>query len=116
MKKVKRISIYLFLIVASLISLFPLLWMVVSMTNKSVDVTKGRLLPGTELFQNLQTLFETVDIATALVNSTIIAVVTTLGTLLIASLAGYGFEIYRLRSNDWVFDIFLCYVSIRIVS
>src|SRR5699024_818025 len=102
MKKAKRISIYLFLIVASFISLFPLLWMVVSMTNKSVDVTKGRLLPGTHFFQNMQTLFETVDISTALINSTIIAVVTTLGTLLIASLAGYGFEIYRSRRKEWL--------------
>src|SRR5699024_7205740 len=116
MKKVKRISIYLFLIVASHIRLFPLLWMVVSMTNKSVDVTKGRLLPGTELFQNFQTLFETVDIATALVNSTIIAVVTTLGTLLIASLAGYGFEIYRSRSKDWVFNILLVSMMIPFAS
>ena len=116
MKKAKRISIYLFLIVASFISLFPLLWMVVSMTNKSVDVTKGRLLPGTHFFQNMQTLFETVDISTALINSTIIAVVTTLGTLLIASLAGYGFEIYRSRMKDWVFNILLVSMMIPFAS
>lgn len=116
MKKAKRISVYLFLIVASLISIFPLLWMVVSMTNKSVDVTKGRLLPGTQLFQNLQTLFEKVDIVTALVNSTIIAVVTTFGTLLLASLAGYGFEIFRSRGKDWVFNILLVSMMIPFAS
>lgn len=107
MKKLKRVAIYIFLSVAAFISLFPLLWIVVSMTNKSVDVTKGRLLPGTHLFENLKELFETVDIVTALVNSTIIAVVTTLATLLIASLAGYGFEIYRSRGKEWVFNILM---------
>lgn len=107
MKKIKRIFIYTFLGGASLISIFPFLWMIVSMTNKSVDVTKGRLLPGTYLFENISVLFKTVDISTALINSTIIAVVTTVLTLLISSLAGYGFEIYRSKVKDWVFNILL---------
>ncbi|WP_405103850.1 carbohydrate ABC transporter permease [Oceanobacillus sp. FSL H7-0719] len=102
-----RSFVYLFLGGASLISIYPFLWMIVSMTNKSVDVTQGRLLPGTHLFENIKVLFETVDIATALLNSTIIAVITTILTLLISSLAGYGFEIYRSKGKDWVFNILL---------
>src|SRR5690625_3688192 len=81
--------------------------MIVSMTNKSVDVTMGRLLPGTHFFENLRKLFDTVEIGTALMNSTIIAVVTTLLTLIISSLAGYGFEIFRSKVTDWVFNILL---------
>ena len=107
MKKIKRILIYTFLGIASFISVFPFLWMIVSMTNKSVDVTKGRLLPGTYFFENIKALFETVDITTALINSSIIAVVTTVLTLFISSLAGYGFEIYRSKGKDWVFNILL---------
>ena len=38
---------YAFLILMSIISGFPLLWMVIAATNKSVDVTRGRLIPGT---------------------------------------------------------------------
>lgn len=107
MKKLKKIIVYVILSVVSLISIFPFLWMLVSMTNKSVDVTKGRLLPGSNFFENLTKLLETVDIVSALVNSSIIAVVTTLLTLLIASLAGYGFEMYRTRGKDIVFNILL---------
>lgn len=107
MKQIKRIATYTFLCIASLVSIFPFLWMIVSMTNKSVDVTKGRLLPGTHLFENIKVLFETVDIVTALINSGIIAVITTFLTLLIASLAGYGFEMYRSRGKDTVFNILL---------
>lgn len=107
MRNIKRIFVYLFLSVASLISLFPFLWMIVSMTNKSVDVTKGRLLPGTYLLENLKTLFETVDIVPALINSSIIAIITVFLTLLIASLAGYGFEMYRSPGKDLVFNILL---------
>ena len=107
MKKLKRVLTYLFLTGAAVISIFPFLWMIVSMTNKSVDVTKGRLLPGTHFVENITTLFETVDIVTALVNSAIIAIVSTFLTLLLASLAGYGFEMYRSPGKDRVFNILL---------
>ncbi|MBM7571936.1 carbohydrate ABC transporter permease [Aquibacillus albus] len=107
MKKLKRVATYLFLSIAALVSIFPFLWMLVSMTNKSVDVTAGRLLPGTHLFENLKVLFGQVDIASAMWNSTIIAVITTFLTLLIGSLAGYGFEIYRTRGKDMIFNILL---------
>ncbi|MFJ7934810.1 carbohydrate ABC transporter permease [Sporosarcina sp. NPDC096371] len=107
MIKLKRISTYLFLIIASIISIFPFFWMIVSSTNSSVDVTKGRLLPGSHLIENFKSLIEMVDIVPALTNSAIISVTTTILSLLIASLAGYGFEIYRSKSKDVVFNILL---------
>lgn len=90
-----------------MISLFPFLWMIVSSTNKSIDVTKGKLLPGNHLGENLANAFGTVDIVPALMNSAKIAVTTTLLALLIASLAGYGFEIFRSKAKDVVFSILL---------
>lgn len=107
MKKMKRVLTYSFLSIAAVISIFPFLWMIVSMTNKSVDVTQGRLIPGAHLIKNIMKLFETVDIVPALINSGIIAIITTFLTLLISSLAGYGFEIYRTRGKDTVFNILL---------
>lgn len=107
MKKFKRIFTYTFLSIAAIISIYPFFWMVVSSTNASVDVTRGRQLPGTHLIENLTNLFDQVNIATALTNSTIIAVLSTFLTLLIASLAGYGFEMYRSRGKDIVFNVLL---------
>ncbi|WP_313892310.1 carbohydrate ABC transporter permease [Psychrobacillus sp.] len=107
MKNIKRISTYLFLTCAAIISIFPFFWMIISATNKSVDVSKGRLLPGSHLIENFKSLIETVDIVTALTNSAIISVTTTVLSLIIASLAGYGFEIYRSKAKDIVFNILL---------
>ncbi|WP_440896510.1 carbohydrate ABC transporter permease [Amphibacillus sp. Q70] len=107
MKKLKRFLKYLFLTIVSFISIFPFIWMVVSMTNESIDVTRGRLLPGTYLFENIRNLFGSVNIVSALTNSAIIAVVTTILTLIVASVAGYGFEIYRSKGRDIVFNILL---------
>ncbi|MGB6406952.1 MAG: carbohydrate ABC transporter permease, partial [Planococcus donghaensis] len=56
---------------------------------------------------NMKTLFATVEIVPALTNSAIIAVITTILTLLLASLAGYGFEIHRSKGKDIVFTILL---------
>lgn len=107
MVKVRRLSLYLFLSLAAFISIFPFLWMIVSSTNASVDVTRGRLLPGLHLMDNLRNLLESVNILNAMKNSLIVSVSTTLLALLIASLAGYGFEIYRSRAKDIVFNILL---------
>ncbi len=107
MTKLKRIVIYGFLIIVSIISLFPFLWMLVSATNKSVDVTKGRLLPGSHFMENMQNLLDTTDLVPALLNSAKISITTTILSLIIASLAGYGFEIYRSKVKDAVFNILL---------
>lgn len=107
MRNVKRTLMYVFLSLASIVSIFPFLWMIISSTNKSVDVTQGRLLPGTELFANLRKVFDTVDLVPALLNSAKISITTTILALLIASLAGYGFEIYRSKAKDAVFSILL---------
>ncbi|MEH7246784.1 carbohydrate ABC transporter permease [Neobacillus niacini] len=107
MHNIKRTFIYIILSIFTIVSIFPFIWMIVSATNKSVDVTKGRLLPGTHLVENFQNLLNTVDLVPALTNSAIISITTTVLSLIIASLAGYGFEIYRSKAKDVVFTILL---------
>jgi len=107
MTNFKHVFSYLVLIIASIVSVFPFLWMIVSSTNKSVDVTQGRLLPGSHFLQNLHHLLASADLGTALLNSAKVSIATTLLGMLIASLAGYGFEIYKSKAKDIVFNILL---------
>ncbi|MFZ3591119.1 carbohydrate ABC transporter permease [Bacillus sp. DJP31] len=107
MLNIKGLFSYGVLIIASIISVFPFLWMIVSSTNKSVDVTKGRLLPGSHFVENFENLINTVDIVPALMNSAKISLSTTVLSLSIASLAGYGFEIFKSKTKDVVFNILL---------
>lgn len=58
MMKTKRAFTYAFLILVSFVSIFPFLWMLSSATNLSVDVTKGKLLPGSHLMDNMHNLLE----------------------------------------------------------
>ncbi|MFD2117604.1 carbohydrate ABC transporter permease [Paenibacillus yanchengensis] len=107
MAKLKRTVMYIFLSIAAIISIFPFFWMIVSMTNRSVDVTMGKLLPGKYLMENLDKAFNSVDLVPALLNSAKISLTTTILALIVASLAGYGFEIYRSKAKDIVFTILL---------
>ena len=105
--KAKRIFTYVFLSIVAFVSIFPFFWMLVSSTNASVDVTKGRLLPGSAFIDNFNKLIDSTNLVQALGNSAIISVVSTLLALFIGSMAGYGFEVYRTKSRDIVFNILL---------
>lgn len=93
--------------IISLFCLFPLVWMVIAATNKSVDVLSGSLVPGTYLLENWKALTSTYDIAPALWNSVKYSVVTTVVSLVVSSIAGYGFEIYHDKVKDSLFSVLM---------
>ena len=107
MTKLKRFLKYAFLIIVSLISVFPLLRMAVAATNQSVDVIRGKMLPGTYLIQNLKNLLAAQNVSGAMINSFKYSIILTLLALVICSLAGYGFEIYHDKGKDLVMSIIL---------
>ena len=99
---------YLLLSIAAFVSIFPFFWMIISATNKSVDVTRGKLTFGTEFIANLTNLLSSdLGFIRSLGNSAVIAVITTTLALLISSIAGYGFEIFRTPARDKVFTVLL---------
>ena len=52
----RLIPTYIFLIIVSFISVFPLYWMISAATNTSTDVSRGRILPGGYLATNFKNL------------------------------------------------------------
>ena len=116
MIKVRSACRYLFLIIASLISVFPLIWMAISATNTSVDVVAGRMIPGTYLVQNFKNLLASQDVAGAMINSFKYSVTLTILSLVVCSLAGYGFEIFHDRGKDTVMSILLLAMMVPFAS
>lgn len=98
---------YIFLIIVSIISVFPLYWMIVSGTNKSVDIIAGRMIPGTYLLENLRALLDTTILSTAMLNSIRNALVSTVLNVFVCSVAGYGFEKYRDKKKDGLMSVLL---------
>lgn len=98
---------YAFLTIAAICSLFPLYFMVVSATNTSADVSRSKLLPGGAFADNLDKLVTQQNLGAAMGYSTTYAVLTTVLSLLVCSVAGYGFEIYHSRNKDRLMGLLL---------
>ena len=106
-QKLQMAGVYAFLIFFSLISVFPLYWMAVSATNRSLDVIRGTLIPGTYLLRNWEALINAQNLGTAFWNSLRNATLLTIVSLLVCSMAGYGFEIYHSKAKDRLFGLIL---------
>ena len=107
--KAKTIFKYIFLSLASFISVFSFLFMLLGVTNKSIDISSGNLKLGGEFLTNLSNLFSNdLNFQRAFMNSLIIAVITTILALIISSIAGYGFEIYRTKRSEKIFNFISC--------
>lgn len=107
MRKIKKVLMYVFLIVATALSVFPMYYMFCGATNRSTEVLAGKLIPGAYLAENFRNLITNQNLGLALVNSFRNAVILTILSLIICSIAGYGFEIYHDKGKDIVMTILL---------
>ena len=106
-RKIKHFISYTILIIASLLSVFPLYYMLSGATNKSIDIVRGRLIPGGYLVENFRTLVANQNLGLAMFNSFRNAILITIISLLVCSIAGYGFEVYHDKGKDRLFSILL---------
>lgn len=103
MRKIRNLGKHIFLILFSFICIFPFYWMIVSATNESKDITMGKLSFGSALMKNISNAFANTDIVHAFLNSAFLAIVITVLSLLICSVAGYAFVIYSDKSKNILF-------------
>ena len=116
MTKVKTTISYVILVLASFLSAFPLYYMISGATNASIDIVRGKLIPGTHLLENYRTLIETQNLGLAMFNSFRNAIVITVISLLVCSIAGYGFEIYHDKGKDVLMNILLLAMMLPFVA
>ncbi|WP_427982854.1 carbohydrate ABC transporter permease [Agarivorans sp.] len=105
--RIQNISMHVFLLLMSLISLFPFYWMVVSSTNKTSDINMGKFTFGDQLLVNFNNLTSQVDLPLIFWNTSKIALLSTFATLAVCSIAGYAFEIYQSKNRDRVYAALL---------
>lgn len=108
-KRVKpgRVALYVGLVTASAFWLFPLVWAVSSSFKERSDIFAfpPRLLPQNPTLENYTTLFADHPFVRWFVFSTVIAVVATVITVLVCSLAGFGFAKYRFKFQSVLFNL-----------
>lgn len=112
LRALRDVPVYAVLLVASFVSVFPFYWLVVGTTNTSADIIRGKTTFGDQLFVNIQTFFDQVAVGRIFLNSAILAVVGTALTLVVSSMAGYAFEMFKSKSKEKLFAILLLMLSV----
>lgn len=87
---VGRFLIWIFLIATTFVTLFPLIMMITGSLKTNAELMSGnQILPQTWQFTNFRDAWEQTNFARFTWNSVFLSVVSTAGTLLVASMAAY---------------------------
>lgn len=81
--KINSILMHIFLVLMSIFSLFPFYWMVVSSTNSTSQINMGKFTFGDQLLVNFTNLTSQVDLALVFWNTSKIALISTVSTLVV---------------------------------
>ena len=107
---------YGLLLLAAFLSVFPFFWMLIGATNITADINTGKVTPGTALFDNIRAFVAQVDLPIVLWNSAKIAILGTAVTIIVSSIAGYGFEMFRSKLRDRIYTVILLTLMVPFAS
>lgn len=110
--KAKRIFGYaarvLLLLIITALFVYPFWWMLVNSLNTPAQVVgKPTLLPVSWRFENYAEIFRIQPFARHLLNSIEVALIGTVGNILLSALAGYGFARLRFPGRNLLFILLL---------
>lgn len=101
--------VHLFLIVSSLVMIFPFLWMVSTALKggNEIYMYPPRWLPSTLHWENFARAWRTVPFGRFYINSIVVTTVITVSQVFTASLAGYVFARLEFPGRDTIFYLYL---------
>lgn len=111
--RLQRMTLHVLLIIMSLITLFPLLWMVTSAFTPNELITQRafRFLPEDFTFANFEAASARYPIWWWLFNSVVTASLITLGKLVISLPAGYAFAKMQFQGRQFLFWVVIATMS-----
>lgn len=109
-KKVSKILIYALLIIGSVVSLMPLLWMIRSSLLSSAQIFQMPpiVFPNQPKWENYKEAFTILPFGNYFINSTIIAILVVTGTVVTSALCAYGLSRIQWKGRTLVFS---CIIS-----
>ncbi|KAF1301432.1 carbohydrate ABC transporter permease [Enterococcus saccharolyticus] len=107
---------YCSLFFISLLSIFPFYWMVVSTTNTTNQIAAGKLTVGNQLMNNIEQLFSAYDIPLIMWNSLKITILSVVLSLVVTSLAAFGFEKFQTKTSERIYSLLLIFMIVPLAS
>jgi lactose/L-arabinose transport system permease protein len=105
----RHAPVYGVLLIGSIVSLIPFLWMIIASTHRTSDLfgTPLPILPGGEILTNLARLQESVNFGRVMANSLGLAIVYTAFSSAVSMMAGYGLAKFRFRGRGMALGLIL---------
>ena len=112
-EKVSRVILtiftYLFILALALIVVFPFYWMIITSLKQNNEIRDSvqTFFPTIVMWSNYVHVFQVFDFTNYMFNTIVVAIFSTLGTLLTTILAAFAFARLKFAGRDAVFAIFL---------
>ena len=111
--RIKRVILYIALIILGLMCLLPFWLMMVNSTRSGVEITHSfSFLPGRSLKDNWKVLFDYVNLFLGLFNSFKVAVPATLLTAYFSAITAFGMAMYNWKGNNVLFRVIVVFMMI----
>jgi multiple sugar transport system permease protein len=113
----KKFALYVVMFLIIIVMVVPFLWML-STSLKSQEYilqTTPQLIPNPMTGESYIQLAERIDLFRTFFNSTIVALVTTIGQVLVSAMAAYAFARMQWRGRNVVFTLYLATMMIPAV-
>ncbi|UUU29505.1 carbohydrate ABC transporter permease [Streptomyces sp. CA-210063] len=114
LRRPKGLTAHLLLILAVLISVFPFVWTIVMATNTTKDIYKSppKLTFGSHLLENIRNVLNTIDFFGSMLNTLVVACVTTVLVLFVDSLAAFAFAKFDFPGRKVLFGTLLVFMML----
>ncbi|NHM33622.1 carbohydrate ABC transporter permease [Neobacillus terrae] len=108
-KVAKKILFYLVLVLGAVIMIIPFVWMISTSlkTTGATMVLPPKLIPDELNFDNYKNVTEAFPVYRFLWNSFFVAIISTLGQILLCSMAAYAFSRLEFKGRDLIFLVYL---------
>lgn len=103
----RKAILYIILIIAALIFLYPFLWMISASFSKERSIEFITFFPVDFTLDHYVRLFENIPILRSLINSIIVSSAVTMGVLLFSSMAGYALARHRFKGRNLIFYLII---------
>lgn len=100
---------YIFIVALAVIVIFPFYWMLITSLkqNDEITATTQTFFPNIVMWSNYTHVFQVFDFTIYMRNTIVVAIFSTLGTLITTILAAFAFARLNFKGRDAVFMVFL---------
>lgn len=108
-EQITRYASYAILILGSVAMLLPFFWMLSTSLKpeRGIFTMPPQWIPNPLIFDNYVNVWQKTDLARGMLNSTFIAVITTVGEIFVSTLAGFAFARMRFVGRNTFFALLL---------